>query len=553
MAFTRRSFSKYPLHCGGLPLKFVAHYKYLGIIIDRGLTWSKHLKSTLTKTNNHTNVLRHVSGASWGLTFADLRQLHCSLIIGTLRYSLPTLHGLSRNAEMELLRIQARSLRVCLGVPGTTETYSVLAEAKEPPPYIQRERETLRTYTRFLTRHQSHYLQPVESNCPSSAFGAAVSRLKSCIASSTAHFSYAPPMWTLYTPTIHTDIPGLAKKSNAPPIIAHQLVLEHLDTAHHRRREVYTDGSVVPGSSTAAFYLPSYNIQQGFKLPHETSSTEAELYAIYAALSYISLSLADNWTILTDSKSELQMIASYCANTINDICPRITKRYNELLASGHTVSFHWVPGHIGLHGNTYADDAARRAHEEGEVIASVPMSSSTSRIQVRRLCARNTLHFIENALPENTFLHSIDPKMEYTTTLRLTRREETIVHRLRLNVARTPSLLFKMGELNLSACATCRVEAVTAHLLQHCRRYDTARDILKGRLTALGHTHIDLSADWVLQLCLPTPACLQNGKPGHLQPKNVTLHHYQSVRKEINALMEGIDEESTIKFLPQSQ
>ncbi|XP_064479960.1 uncharacterized protein LOC135393426 [Ornithodoros turicata] len=164
-----------------------------------------------------------------------------------------------------------------------------------------------------------------------------------------------------YLANLHTDIPGLAKKSNVPPIIARQLALEHLDTAHHQRREVYTDGSVVPGSSTAAFYVPSCNIQQGLKLPHETSSTEAELYA---ALSYISRSSADNWTILTDSKSALQMIASYYASTINDICTRIAKRYNELLASGHSVWFQWVQVHIGLHGNAYADDGARRAHDE---------------------------------------------------------------------------------------------------------------------------------------------------------------------------------------------
>lgn len=53
------------------------------------------------------------------------------LTLRTVRYSLLVLYGLGGTGERELLNIQGCSLRVCLGVPNTTETYSVMAQERE--------------------------------------------------------------------------------------------------------------------------------------------------------------------------------------------------------------------------------------------------------------------------------------------------------------------------------------------------------------------------------------------------------------------------------------
>ncbi|WP_410469853.1 RNA-directed DNA polymerase, partial [Bradyrhizobium sp. 33ap4] len=112
MAFTRRSFQRYPLYVAGSPLKFVTHYKYLGVTVDRGLTWSRHIRTMSDRSKVYINVLRHISGASWGPCYGDLRRVYSSLILGAIRYSLPVLYGLNSSAERELLNIQARNLRV---------------------------------------------------------------------------------------------------------------------------------------------------------------------------------------------------------------------------------------------------------------------------------------------------------------------------------------------------------------------------------------------------------------------------------------------------------
>ncbi|XP_064469471.1 uncharacterized protein LOC135384178 [Ornithodoros turicata] len=402
MAFTRRSFRSFPLHVAGSPVHFAPSYMYLGMIIDRGLTSSKQLKCLSSKVNNIVSVLRRVSGMSWGPTCADIRSVHCPLVLGTLRYSLPILHGLSRASQRELLSLQARTLRVCLGVPKTTETISVLAEARRSPMPTLRDKETLRIYTRYLTCHPHHYLADIAMECPSSAFGSCVLRLRTSIPSP-------------------SNMP-----SHPPPIVA-----------------VYTDASISADASTLAVVVPSENYELALKFPHETSSTEAELAAINEALKLISTRPPNTWTVLTDSKAALQILSSPSSKIATDICSLALTTYSRLTASGHSVWLQWVPSHISLPENTRADAAAGGAHgaAASTMTTTIPLTPSACLIQIRRQTSRSTLAFTSNAVAANTFLHSIDPRMELTLSQRLSRQEESILHRLCLDVALTPLCL----------------------------------------------------------------------------------------------------------------
>ncbi|XP_064465960.1 uncharacterized protein LOC135377444 [Ornithodoros turicata] len=251
MVFTRRSFRKFP-RVDGQQLAFVRHHKYLGITIDRELTWSKHVKALSTTATTIVNVLRRISGL--------------------LRYSLPVLHGLSSTTERELLNIQVRSLRVCLGVLETTDTFLVLAEAKETPAHVLRNLETLRSCAPYRTRHAAHYLRDIHL------------LLAQSLPPPPSRLVYAPPLWTLVLPPTDLHIPDMSRKNDTPLLAARQFVLDHLNSVHGQRKAIFTDGSVVYGASSAAFYMPHSDTAQAFKLPHETSSTEAEQTAIYEAL-----------------------------------------------------------------------------------------------------------------------------------------------------------------------------------------------------------------------------------------------------------------------------
>ncbi|XP_064488507.1 uncharacterized protein LOC135400603 [Ornithodoros turicata] len=273
-------------------------------------------------------------------------------------------------------------------------------------------------------------------------------------------------------------------------LLAFQALVKRWDK---QRLQIYTDGSVSAGVSTAALFLPSENIEQAFKLPHETSPTEAELVAIHEALKLVSARPPGSWTVLTDSKSALEALSSPRSQVVSDIRSLILVVHNLLVTSGHSVWFQWVPSHIGLPGNTRADTAAKRAHGAAECNTVIPLSPSVCRIHIRRRVSFDTHLFMENTVAANTFLHRIDPKMAFSVSLRLSRKEESALHRLRLNVARTPSFLFKIKQRPSSACPSCSTDADTHHLLMTCPRYAAPRTALTHRLSALGHRDLSLA------------------------------------------------------------
>ncbi|XP_064475494.1 uncharacterized protein LOC135389369 [Ornithodoros turicata] len=255
--------------------------------------------------------------------------------------------------------------------------------------------------------------------------------------------------------------------------------------------EIYTDGSVASDGSSSAFYIPEESYERGFKLVPTLSSTEAEAFAILSALRYISSSTPRAWTILSDSKSALEAVASYSPKVINDIYTEILCLHAQLSSLGHSVCFQWIPGHVGILGNAIADSAARFARAAGPV-TSVQLTPSACQLAIRRYCRNSSQAFVQDAARTNPFLHSIDPTMTHTLVCRYPREEESLLHRLRLNVARTPLLLFKMGHL-LSPNPTCHVEGDIPHLLLYCTRYHQNRLLLWSRIARLPVSDLSLA------------------------------------------------------------
>lgn len=102
-------------------------------------------------------------------------------------------------------------------------------------------------------------------------------------------------------PDIQEKIPGMPEKSESPNLVLQKLAMDVVFCNHGSRAHVYTDGSSYASSSGGAFVVPADGISHNFRLDHKTSSTAAELVAIYKAVKYISTQHARPRTILTDS------------------------------------------------------------------------------------------------------------------------------------------------------------------------------------------------------------------------------------------------------------
>ena len=93
--------------------------------------------------------------------------------------------------------------------------------------------------------------------------------------------------------------------------------------------------------------------------PYHASIYSAEIQAIGLAVQLIRRRSETRFVIFSDSYSVLCKLRSN--NYYHPVLRKVQHDLHELRLNGKTVSFCWVPGHIGIRGNERADIAAKLA------------------------------------------------------------------------------------------------------------------------------------------------------------------------------------------------
>jgi len=95
------------------------------------------------------------------------------------------------------------------------------------------------------------------------------------------------------------------------------------------------------------------------RLPNNASIFRAELYAISLALAVIRRRKEKNFINFSDSVSSLEAISGFKLEI--DIVQNIIKDYTHLDNSGKIIILCWIPSHVNIYGNDWADTAAKSA------------------------------------------------------------------------------------------------------------------------------------------------------------------------------------------------
>ena len=70
-------------------LQFCSEPKYLGVTLDRSLTYRRHLESLRKKVTSHVTLLRRLVGSGWGAGAMTLRTVTLVLVHSTAEYCAP--------------------------------------------------------------------------------------------------------------------------------------------------------------------------------------------------------------------------------------------------------------------------------------------------------------------------------------------------------------------------------------------------------------------------------------------------------------------------------
>ena len=113
------------------------------------------------------------------------------------------------------------------------------------------------------------------------------------------------------------------------------------------------------------------------RLPDDSSIHTVELRAILLALKHVYYSKGKSFLILSDSLWLFQSVL----NLIYDhpVLVQILQLYTEMTREGREIVFFWVPGHVGIRGNSAADSAAKDALYGDISVELTPFSDLKSR------------------------------------------------------------------------------------------------------------------------------------------------------------------------------
>lgn len=457
----------------------VQEAKFLGVIFDSKLTFKPHIANLKKKCLKAMNLLRVVAHTDWGADSTTLLRLYRSLIRSKLDYGC-IVYGSARESYLQSLdRVQNAALRVCLGAFRTTPITSLHVEANELPLSLRREKLALQYIIKlrnnpcnpsYAAVFQPNF-KPLFEAKPNAipTLGIRMHQaLKEtgvnlrCIAPYTLP---STPPWLLHQPCVNYTLYNLGTKSDISPEM-YLSTYHELSSIYPGSTKIYTDGSKKGKAVSAAAVTVGKVLVK--RLPDHASIFSAEARAILLALDIVHDSPNQHFLILSDSLSCLQSIEN--RNLQNPLILEILENLDEKLISGRNITFVWVPSHVGIAGNTAADATAKAALCLQKSNSLVPYSDFKPLINTYAIkCWQQSW----NAELDNK-LHKIQNSVNSSVQYKLARRDEVILHRLRVGHTYLTHSFLLHKELP-PECDFCHLPLTVEHILITCSNHSVIR------------------------------------------------------------------------------
>ncbi|GFV51147.1 probable RNA-directed DNA polymerase from transposon X-element [Trichonephila clavipes] len=117
---------------------------YLGVTSDPELRFSKHIEETANKALGKLNILRKLSGTSWGSRPQTLKSTFCSVIRPVLEYATPIWTPASISVKRKLDSVQHRAAKIIIGAVSSTNNEKAEQECGLPPLESRRKLATIK-------------------------------------------------------------------------------------------------------------------------------------------------------------------------------------------------------------------------------------------------------------------------------------------------------------------------------------------------------------------------------------------------------------------------
>uniref|UniRef100_A0A6A7FMS9 Pol-like protein n=1 Tax=Hirondellea gigas TaxID=1518452 RepID=A0A6A7FMS9_9CRUS len=486
--FTRkRKYNPITLSICNNSIEYVSSFKFLGMVLDKKLSWNFHIAKLKEKCQKDLRLLAIVASNRWGANFSTLKRLYIGLTRPKLEYGGFLLETASISNLKILDRIQYAAVRTMLGALRCTNTKILESEANIMPLALRRKLFLVKYACRTLsipnhpvaniTKNYYHFGFFQDSNQELPSVGRIYCQFVNLqlkynqIATVPVECRYV----TYCVPCYFSLCKN--KKSDLDANGWCALFGDLRDSDYSDRIDVYCDGSVRGGVAGCGVWSSSFCIKS--RLADDSSIFTAELYAIYYTLQFIRDKVGI-FVVFSDSYSALCALSSFKVSN-NYLVSRIRELLLNLGSS--KVVIEWIPSHMGIHGNDNADALARES-------LALPYLGNAF-LPLDDIYRHMYKHYLElwqqqwsaSGLP----YRSMKPVLCDTVPAHLSRSHQKVFTRLRLGVC----LLTHGHHFTKSVraeCAACCCRMTIGHLLVDCPALSKLREPLMQKCISLKTT-----------------------------------------------------------------
>ncbi|XP_043262640.1 uncharacterized protein LOC122403273 [Colletes gigas] len=464
------------IYLQGNKINTVQTIRYLGLTLDKKLSWKPHINAVIQKCKNILKVMRYLSHTIWGADREILLKMYTTLIQSRVEY-MGIVYQKENRSATQIYTICNSAIRLAIGAHRTSPTKSLYSEAGIIPPKFRAIYNILKyahkiktqpnhpNYTIFyqnnmiarystkplqnqpLTARAIHYVQEYEiDDIP-------------LITDRDVQY-----LITQKTNTIYRLELSNFDKTETPPQIINQIfcsiVQEYTD-----KIIFFTDGSKTPNGVACAVSTEANEIGS-WKMHPIARVFTAELYAIYKALMEAQNTTNSNILIGTDSLSSIMAIkASEPQDTLLQL---IKTNLANLEIQKKMIIFVWIPSHTSIKGNEKADTLANKKTRTADSNLH-PIRLDDINRHIKQILIQKWQDEWNTTTTQLKLIKPTVEKWEIKTTLN--RKEKTILTRLRIGHTQlTHNHLFEKQEL--PKCPICKISISIKHIIEECPTYN---------------------------------------------------------------------------------
>jgi hypothetical protein len=257
------------LYLNNHALPVVPSAKFLGLVFDSTLSWEPHLRQLRASCERSQNILRVLSGVSWGGNRTVMLRLYRSLVRSKLDYG-SFIYGSATEAKLRILDpVHHTSIRLATGAFRTSPVVSLYAESGELSLSVRRILLLCR-YASKLTAHIHHpsynaFFRPAFRNhfernttAPRHAglrFQQLLSDLHVSLPTVVPHKQMFIPPWLLLKATFDFSLTKYGKSTVRAELF--RRLFAEVTSKYPEHTHIFTDGSVNQGSTGCSFIFDS--------------------------------------------------------------------------------------------------------------------------------------------------------------------------------------------------------------------------------------------------------------------------------------------------------